>query len=255
MRTKRFSLIFGFCVLSLASFVPAYAVCLLDVDAPENHPAAYVDRGNRCEGIYIRRVSASTTPILRGFHLAHPQYDQKADRLWLRVIGYSPDIEQGLIQAKSMRPRHYYQMDTDEIQISGTFVWDTELLRHEDVNLEPENLAVLFCENECRSKVNRVWPVSIGANESDNSAGNFLPYVILESEVTLSQIVLTVKDAKADSYVYDKLVLRRKNYPPDEAIKIPIEVPRPGDYAVTIRVTSQDGLSDQLDFIAVLPQQ
>ncbi|MBU2676469.1 MAG: hypothetical protein KJP16_05245 [Gammaproteobacteria bacterium] len=221
---------------------------------PKNHPVAYGDRGNRCEGIYIRRVSASTAPILRGFHLAQPRYDSQADRLWLTIAGYLPGIEQGLIQAKSMLPRHYYQMDTDDIEASGTFVWDAGLLRHKDVNLMPENLAVLFCEKGCREEVKKVWPVSIVADGSPDDAVDVSPYVILESEVTLVQIVLTIQDTGSGAFVYENLELRRSNYPPDEAIRIPMRLPRPGDYAVTIRVTSQEGLSDQLDFVAVLPR-
>lgn len=96
MRANIYFLIFEVSAFLLTNVAPASAECLLHVDIPENNPAAYVDRGNRCEGIYIRPAHASTAPILRGFHVGQPQYNLTADHLSVQVVGYSSDIKQGV---------------------------------------------------------------------------------------------------------------------------------------------------------------
>lgn len=229
----------------------SYKECALRADVPEDDKAAYRQRGDRCDGIYIQPISASTKLILRGFHLGPPQYDLLKDKkLSVKVIGFSAEAQGGRLVATSMRPRHFYQMDTDAISSKGQYIWDMEILKNRAVSLESKDLAVQFSKNGDGLKV---WPVQITSADKDANISEPVPYLVLESEVELARIKVTTKQAKTDEIVDNRFYSRR--FHADDLIRVPLRINDPGAYEVSLTSFGSSGSTATLRLVAMLSEQ
>ena len=186
----RYGLTLGAAALAWPAHVAGQAAgCSLTVDVNAASEVAYRSRGERCEGVYIRRVAGSAQLQLRGFHVVPPRYEiARDDALTVTVAGMADPPPNGTLLARSVRARQYYQMDTREL-VDGTFLWETDVLRHRDVRLAPSDLAVLYAA-PAEGGMLRIWPVRVAGTATGEPSADAMPYLILESEVELTRIAV-----------------------------------------------------------------
>jgi hypothetical protein len=222
--------------------------CALTYEVPRGTDAAYRARGGRCEGVFVQPVAGSTRLFLRGFHLGIPAYDlDRARSLSIEVLG--TPAAGGTLVARSMRPRHFYQMDTRAFDTSGNFTWDTEVLRHADARVSPAELAVLYSVGTDASDSLNVWPVRVRGEGGD--VGPALPFLVLEAETELASVIVQVNRSGGGETVDQRTIERR--FPADYAIRICLRVPGPGAYDVSLTAVGPYGSRARTWFTAVVP--
>lgn len=111
------------CVLSPA---PARAdMCDPALKQITDTPLGYRQRGDRCEGLYVREVTSSVLRVV-GLTESFETYDPAAARSlfmeWSRWTGINPSTPVRL-RAEALRPRSYYRMDAQRSVDSTTFTW------------------------------------------------------------------------------------------------------------------------------------
>jgi len=211
--------------------------CALGYSVPDDTDAAYGPRDRvRCEGVYIRPVSASTRLVVTGFHLGEPDFDLASDsELVVEVAGLPEHHPPGRLIARSMRPRHYYQMDTPSVDPGGIYVWSTEVLRHTDVRLRPRELAIQFAvPGASDSDPVVLWPVRVSGSGGNGSRR--VPILVMESESELNRIDLRV--SRESDVVRDEPWERP--FMADAPIRIPLDVP-PGIYDLELTAFGSAG--------------
>jgi len=93
----------------------------------KTNPLSYQNRGERCEGLYIRQVVGEPLKIA-GFAVCFDSLDVTRDSSfsvkWPKVNG---EIVQ--LRAISLRPKTYYRMDSARPTNSDQFNWPTDVLK------------------------------------------------------------------------------------------------------------------------------
>jgi hypothetical protein len=94
-------------------------------------PDDYRDRGDRCEGLYARKVSGSGKTVhLLSFSAATPIFDPKHDDLAILRWQVLPGSAPVHVRAQSLaESKLFYRMDALPVASSSEFRWKTLLLR------------------------------------------------------------------------------------------------------------------------------
>ena len=147
----------------------AVAACALEAKPVASDLVGYRERGSRCEGLFVRKVAAgdrlailastSTTLVMSWMRLT-------VRHLPVRVAG-KPNSATIELQAVSLRPDQYYQMDTRAVGADGAYRWPTEVLQQPEVRLEPSELAVLACEESVPAGASENLPVSVVGSRAE----------------------------------------------------------------------------------------
>ncbi len=227
--------------LAAAGVTPAARQnCAMDVKVPPGIRPAYARVADRCEGMYARPVAARADLQLRGFRTHPYEFDVTRDgALDIGVIGWTPADGPGTLVVRSMRPRHYYQMDTAAaLSAEGRYRWPTQLLR--EVAIQPEELAGYFTQPPSAAAPPVVWPIAI-ARPGAKPVVPMQLVLVLESEVELNLIEMTVAmpDGKPATQAWKST---RASYPEDLPILVPLAVKAAGIYDVSLTSTSREGI-------------
>lgn len=186
----RYSLIIGLLVYLSQFFGVAQSSAQL---ACQKSPLAVADeglkyklRGNRCEGLFMQPVAASSHIRVIGYHLHAPVFEP-GSKTPIRVsVGGSAASQAIQLHAVSMRFRQYYRMDT-MLQSSHLFLWDRTLLNNQQIALRPDELAMVACDGACDKAAPRLLPVSLVADEPPPHPA---PELIFSSNVDISKLVV-----------------------------------------------------------------
>lgn len=101
--------------------------CDRSLPAPPNDAYAYRDRGDRCEGRFIREVG-STTLLMASFTSVFEAYDAAGAGDWTVTWPALTHAHEVQLRAQGLRRRLYYRMDTQRPADALTFAWPTELM-------------------------------------------------------------------------------------------------------------------------------
>lgn len=123
-------------------------------------PVSYRARGDRCEGVYRRRVSSSRVHLV-SFTTASELRDlcsgPQQVRLLVPPAAFTQSGSRSVhIQAESLRPLLYYRMDVDLRQQAPEFAWPWDPRCNNVVRLTAPELGVIASA-----------PVRIGAKEEE----------------------------------------------------------------------------------------
>lgn len=228
------------------------ASCALDLEARRGTDAAYQPReqGRRCEGVFVQPSAASTQLTLRGFHLGAPSFHaDSAQNLTIEVVGANRPPG-GTLVARSLRPRHFYQMDTRALDEDGRFVWSTDILRHPDVNMTPGELAVLYRRGGEEGSQVHVLPVRVTG--TGGQPGPPIPLIFLEPETTIESVILRVERLESGEVVHQRTMNR--HFAPGMPIRIPL--PRdPGTFRILVTGVGPDTARAVTMFTAEVPPE
>src|SRR5580692_1992742 len=92
-----------------------------------NYPFKYINRGDRCEGVYIQLVGSTTLTML-SFTSVFGAFDAKTAQPL--VIGWTPAPGTGEVQLRALTTRQhlYYRMDTRVRAGESRYRWPTDVL-------------------------------------------------------------------------------------------------------------------------------
>lgn len=129
--TNRYSATVGLLVVGLTMVRgPAGAASFCDPNLPSSpeNPAAYRERGDRCEGIYAQQVGTVSLDV-RSFVESFGPFDPERDRELVLAWTTPPEAERNVrLRAFSFKSLLYYRMDTAVPAARGSFLWPTDVL-------------------------------------------------------------------------------------------------------------------------------
>jgi hypothetical protein len=224
-----------------------------------NYPFKYINRGDRCEGVYIQLVGSTTLTML-SFTSVFGAFDAKTAQPL--VIGWTPAPGTGEVQLRALTTRQhlYYRMDTRVRAGESRYRWPTDVLAamgfgRVDIGLLGWiHLSVGGTDQEV------LLPVSVNQGGSPIAAGTG-PYTLLvEPAAQLSELFVTISrfpvEGGPERIVQPTRELGYGYYPADNVIEIPIEAPAErGVYAVQLGAKIRAGGASTLRFLFQAPGQ
>jgi len=268
-RTRSSTRRLGLAALALAAALgagTAYAVtseaqrshCDPSLAPSSNYPFKYVDRGDRCEGVYIRLVGSSSLTML-SFTAAFSAFDPKAAQPL--IIGWVPppntsDVE---LRALTTRQHLYYRMDTRVHAGEPRYRWPTDVLAAMGLGRADIGLVGWTRQMLGGAEQEVLLPLSASPGNPPGFPTGAGPYTLLvQSAAQLSELFVTVTrlpaDGGAERPVQPARELGYGYYPADNAIEIPIEAPvERGVYAVQLGAKLRGGGVSTLRFLFYAP--
>ena len=245
-------------LLIVASVLPvgAAAVAQMHCDpslAPStNHPYGYMQRGDRCEGVYIQAVSGSTLALL-SFTASFGEIDLESGLPLLLEWPAPPGDREVQLLAKSMRQQLFYRMDTS-VRAGGTrYRWPTDGLAA--VKLARADLGLVAFTRMKIGGVEQEVLLPLSASQSGGARAASTGYtLLLRPAVGLSKVFVSVTPRGPDGHAAQGSGPVRELgyglYPADALIEVPIDAPRErGLYRVEIGARLRSGGSTTLRFV------
>jgi hypothetical protein len=223
-----------------------------------NYPFKYTDRGDRCEGVYVRLVGSSALTML-SFTAAFNTFDPKAGPP-LTIGWVSPGASDVELRALTTRRHLYYRMDTRVHGGESRYRWPTDVLAA--MGLGRADIGLLGWTRQTVGGTEQEVMLPLSASPVDppaSPAGGASTYTFLvQSAAELSELFVTISrlpaDGGAERPVQPARELGYGYYPADDAIEIPIEAPAArGVYAVQLGAKLRSGGASTLRFLFYAP--
>ena len=189
----------------------ASSLCRPDVKPASTDELAYKERGDRCEGLFAQKVSATGLRIA-AFHEHPAVFDENS--LALNIL--SPGMSSSkTLTATSLRPKQYYRMDT--AYVGANFSLTLDLVRHPQINIDPPELAAVICKEGCDSSLPTLVPASFAQNTPFN------PYIALVANLELFELEISITDDETGEVLFDKEMLGSRTWPAARPATFPLK--------------------------------
>ena len=209
----------------------------------------YSNRGDRCEGLYIKQVGSTTLLVVsltESFEAYHTESGKALRIAWSKPPGTGPLH----IRAQGIQRRLYYRMDTFQPGDKGSFTWPSDVLA--SLHISKDDIGVLgWSRLPIGATEEDVYiPVRVSQEGGLPHPGSFtlviLPGVEL-SEVYVS-LAPTGPDGKPKQFLKDGEKLGYGYYPAERGIEIPISgLKEKGIYYMQIGATLRTGGSSTIE--------
>jgi hypothetical protein len=208
-----------------------------------NTPLGYHDRGDRCEGVYVKEVS-STTLTVRSLTDGFESYDLKSAEPLVVEWARPPGKANVRLRAQSLRRRVYYRMDAVEPPEKTAFKWSPDVLA--SVNIPSGELGVLAITKFTWDKLERDVYLPVRVQQSRKAVRTGAYKLVLVPGVELTEVFVTLAAAGADgqpkTFLKEGEKLGYGYYPAERALEIPIVgLKRSGVYYMQIGATMRGG--------------
>jgi len=189
----------------------------------DDNPYAYRQRGDRCEGIYVRGVAASPLrlrSLTRSFADFNAGTGKPLQIHWSPVIQPDPALR---LRAESLRRRLYYRMDTVQALGQGQYRWPSDLLA--SLGIARRDLGLVGIARQRIGDVVRTLYVPIDISQGAANKGEVRCELVLWPGVELTEVFVTVRrlleDGAAGVAIEDRVPLGYGYYPAERPIRIP----------------------------------
>lgn len=216
--------------------------------SPAEDPYKYRQRGDRCEGIYIREVGSSVL-FLASFTEIFEPFD--ASTLKELQVTWTAPAQTGIhLRAHALRHSLYYRMDTDRPPRGGQYAWPTDLLAA--LKLAKKDIGVVGWMTHSMGREQRDVYIPLRIQQHSEALQSPSKYqVILVPGVELAEIFVTLAPVDANGRLgtplQDGIPLGYGYYPAERSIPIELSKPEaPGIYALEFGATLQRGGSSTL---------
>lgn len=222
-----------------ASPVFAGTQCKPDIKPAAVDELAYKDRGDRCEGLFVQKVSATGLRIA-AFHRNTAVFEANALALNVSVGSDFGDKE---MSVTSLRPNLYYRLDASFSQ--DNFSLPLELLRHPAIDMKPQELAAVVCVKDCQSAVPTLTSASFGDEETSN------PYVALVANLEIFELRVTIRDETTGDVLHDKEMLGSRTWPAGRPATFPLKPYFRDRDEILIEIVAAGRGNDLIDSVAM----
>jgi hypothetical protein len=206
-------------------------------------PLGYRDRGDRCEGVYVKEVS-STTLTVGSFTEAFESYDLKSSEPLNVEWDRTPGKEKVRLRAQSLRRRVYYRMDAVELPEKTPFKWSPNVLA--SLNIPSGELGVVALTKYTWGKLERDVYLPVRVRQGGKAARTGAYKLVVVPGVELTEVFVTLAAAGAEgqvrTFLKDGEKLGYGYYPAERALEIPIVgLKASGVYYMQIGATMRGG--------------
>jgi len=204
-----------------------------------DYQLGYQQRGERCEGVYIRGVSGQVLQIV-SFTGRVEDFDPKSVRS-LPLHWAAAGTEPVHVRAVDLQEKLYYRMDTLRPPGAASYEWPTDILAA--LRLKRSDLGVLaWVSRKIQGEERAVYlPISVGRA---NPGGTRCELLLLPAQAVKS-VFLTIAPVRADGSTGTALVngqlVRSGYWPAGEPLKITLpELPQGGLYYLEVGAPLSD---------------
>jgi len=246
--------------ISLAFFLMLFwsAECLTKLSAQSNcdsnltklsnGPLEYKDRGDRCEGIYVKEVGSTTLQIV-SLTESFGEYNTNSGKPILIEWDTPPANSAIHLRAQSVKWKLYYRMDTYRPNGDKLYNWPTDILASLSIEKSDFGLVGIAQDSIAKEKRDIYVPLRVSQDGKTIRTNNYnlmlLPGVELK-EVFISLAPLGT-DGRPGKFIKNGDELKYGYYPAERSIQIPISgLQIAGVYYLEIGATLRNGGSSTL---------
>jgi hypothetical protein len=225
-------------IITLPHSSPAQG-CNAYLHSSASDPYGYRARGSRCEGVYVKDLSASLRIV--SFTRAVDEFTASDSILHLSWPG-SPSQETHL-RATGLRPLLYYEMDTVQPGGTASYDWETSLLTA--LRITPSELGVVaWTSQPIGGKDRQIYlPLRVTTSKpGKKSSYQFIVVSGIELRELYVSLSLLDQDGSRVATLRNEEPLKAGYYPAEAAIPISIpELKKPGLYLLELGAEFQGG--------------
>ncbi len=224
------------------------------VDVENTGPGTYKQRGERCEGVYVQKVSGGTG--LRIVSLTDTYPDFKFASGDIVHLAWTTDGDTAVrLRATSLRHHHYYRMDSARPAGKAEWLWPAEVLAQHAMGSRELGLIGISHRTFGTSQRDVYVPLRLGKNAVP--AADRAYTLVVTPVQTLRQLFITMSPVKPDGSFGDPVVdtkdLQQGPYPGGRGVRVPVPpVPQPGYYAIELGGVTDQGKPVSVELTAYL---
>jgi hypothetical protein len=206
-------------------------------------PLGYRERGDRCEGLYIREVS-STTLLIASFTESYQEYNPSSGKPLQLEWDSVPGSRSVHLRAQGLKRRLYYRMDTVQSPGRASYVWPSSILA--SLSILKNDLGVVgWTRVSVGEAVRDVYiPLRISQEAKAIRSGGYKLRLLPGVELTEIFISLAPIGAsgRPKTFMRDGEELGYGYYPAERGLEIPISgLKEPGIYYMEIGAKLRSG--------------
>jgi hypothetical protein len=237
---RSIALALGLVAVVAQSGAPERVGCDGYLHAAANDPYGYRVRGDRCEGVYIKDLSASLRLV--SFISEFGDFDPSASPLRLEWKA-TPSAGEIHLRANALRPRLYYEMDSIRPAGSSSYEWETSLLAAFGITRSELGIVAWTSQRIADHDRQVYLPLIVNRSKSEKK---MVARVVVESGVELRELYVSLSLLNTDGS--RRAVLRKDQplktgyYPAEESIEISLpELKESGTYLLELGAEFQGG--------------
>lgn len=207
---KLMFIFFTFCLLGSVAHSEEN-ICHPEIVPASEDDLSYKMRGNRCEGLFIQKVSATGLRIA-AFHKHPASYDDTSLAINISTnVSPTPKV----LTVTSLKPKQYYRMDA---AFGGAnFSLPSSMIRHPEINVEPTDFAAIICKENCSSGTPTLVPASFDDDKPFN------PYIAMVANLELFDLRIKIEDANTGELLFDTEMLGHRTWPAAKPATFPLK--------------------------------
>lgn len=188
--------------------------CDPNLKVDRNDPLGYGPRGDRCEGVFLDKVSG--TIRIASLHFPKGDFEPRVGTT-ARLEWSLPPASQVQVQAVSLRPRLFYRMDAVRPGIATFYGWPTDFAAR--VQLKSNEIGFLsWADVKIGSRTEQVFsPISLGGRSGETQ-------IVLVPEAQLAELYYSLikldAQGRAEASIVSDQPLKRGTYPAGQPVTI-----------------------------------
>ena len=214
-----------------------------------NNELGYRDRGDRCEGTYIKQVG-STTLYVASFTELFEQFDPKSGTP-LQIEWDNLANTTGVhIRAQAVKQKVYYRMDSFRPATTASFNWPTNILA--SLNILKKDIGVIGTARVTIGQVQRDVYLPLRIRQQSNATRTGIYNLVLLPGVELSEIYISLapvaSDGRPQKFIREGEKMGYGYYPAERIIEIPITgLGNAGMYYLEVGASLRNGGTSTLE--------
>ncbi|MEO6330206.1 MAG: hypothetical protein ABIO55_14835 [Ginsengibacter sp.] len=186
-------------------------------------PLGYKDRGDRCEGIYIKEVGSTTLQVV-SLTEYFGQYNLKSGKPLTITWNNPPGNNYVSLRAQGLRRKLYYRMDTYQPAKKMFYSWPTNFLA--SLNIAKSEIGVAGISQYSVGGLQRNIYIPLRISQEKENIQTGIYNLILLPGIELSEVFISIAPLAADGhlgkFIMDGKKLGYGYYPAERGIAIPV---------------------------------
>ncbi len=218
----------------------------------DDHPYGYRIRNDRCEGIYIEKVSSTVLSLVS---LTKPigEFDIN-EREHLSIKWRVPGDGEIRIRANGLKSRLYYRMDSIQPLGSMSYLWPADVLSA--LNINKNNIGLVAWINHPKNDQERIYvPLEIGSTNQQLEKNKYEISLLPGRELIEVFISVAIVDSEGNpkTTIMEDIPLQYGYYPPGRVVKFSLEnLKTSGIVYVQVGAKLSDGGVTNIDFFLLI---
>lgn len=236
-----FLIIYLYCNVSVTELA-AQTNCDPTLARLSTGPLGYKDRGNRCEGVYIKEVGSTSLQVV-SFTGSFGQYDIQSNKPLIVEWAKPPNFQGIHLRAQGLKRKLYYRMDSSQPADKTTFNWSTNVLA--SLKIEKNDIGIVGIARYLFGSVEKDIYVPLHVRQEGKSIENTSYNLVILPGTEMTEIFISLAtvaaNGEAQKFIKDGEQLKYGYYPAERSIYIPIPELQTGIYYLEIGATARNG--------------